>query len=536
MAEIHGAIAPQHIDAKLGAEHDDQRAAVAFLEKRESYGDDVSAVERIDTHVSTVFLAGKYAYKLKRSVRFSYLDFSTVARREATCRAELALNKRTAPELYLAVRSITRAPDGSLAFEGAGEVIDWVVVMLRFDQSLLFDRLAARGALDERLMERLSAEIARFHAAAEQTPYSGGRASIEAEISGNEQNLAIAPPDIFPRQFCTALVDRWRVELDRYGALLDRRDKGGKVRRCHGDLHLRNICLWHDRPTLFDCIEFNEHLACIDVLYDLAFLLMDLQHRGLGAFANLVFNTYLDCNDESDGIAALPLMMSLRAAIRAHTGLAAAHSQADPEHRQASTNEAREYLFLAERLLRDETPRLVAIGGLSGTGKSTLARAIGSDFGRVPGARLLHTDALRKRLFGVAKTKRLGGEAYEPAVSKRVYRLQREEAATHLCAGCSVIVDGVFAQAEERIAIAATARDFGVPFTGLWLTAADDLLRARVARRSNDMSDATCAVLETQLQGELGEIDWIEINAAGDAADSADLARAALTRRSDRTT
>lgn len=514
--------------ATSATENDDQSLVIAFLEKKESYGAAVSEVVRIDTHISAVFLAGKYAYKLKRAVRFSYLDFSTVALREATCRAELALNKRTAPELYLAVRSITREGDGSLAFDGAGAILDWVVVMIRFDQNLLFDRLAARGKLDEALMGRVSVEIAKFHAGAERTRAFGGRASIEAQIVGNELNFALADADVFPKHFLEHLVGRWRLELDRCGALLDRRAEAGKVRRCHGDLHLRNICLWQHRPTLFDCIEFSEDLACIDVLYDLAFLLMDLQHRGLDAFANLVFNAYLDCNDESDGIAALPLMMSLRAGIRAHTSLAAAKSQVDPEHRKASIHEARAYLILAERLLRDEPVRLVAIGGLSGSGKSTLARAIAQGLGRLPGARLLETDSLRKRLLGVATSERLGADAYTSEVSERVYALQRDEAAAYVRLGCSVIVDGVFARSQDRLEIATTARECGVSFTGLWLRAADDVLRARVARRSNDISDATVSVLETQLRRELGDIDWVEIDAASGAAKTAALARLAL--------
>ncbi len=515
----------------MGVNDQDQREAIAFLGERETYGVVATAVERIDTHSATVFLAGDRAYKLKRAVRFSYLDFSTIERRHALCRAEVALNKRTAPEIYLEVRSINREADGSYAFNGAGIVLDYVVVMRRFDQDSLFDRLAARGALDDALVTQLSAEVARFHAAAEKTPGHGGRASLEVEISGNDGNLRLAPPEVFAPDVCRALVRRWRAELGRYAAVLDQRDQGGKVRRCHGDLHLRNICLWHDRPTLFDCIEFSEHLACIDVLYDLAFLLMDLLHRRLGAFANLAFNAYLDLNDESDGIGALPLMMSLRAAIRAHTGLAAADAQPRPEQRQTIVDEAREYLLLANHLLHDEVPRLIAIGGLSGTGKSTLARALAPDTGAAPGARLLHTDALRKRLFGVAKTERLCADAYTPAVNETVYRLQREAAMTYLRSGYSVIVDGVFTRSENRVAIAAVARDCGAEFAGLWLIASADVLRGRVERRAGDMSDATVDVLEMQLAADCGAIEWTRIDAGGSVEDALTLVKAAVAPR-----
>lgn len=506
----------------LALDHDDQREAIAFLERRETYGDAVLAAERIDTHAAMIFLVGDRAYKLKRAIRFSYLDFSTLERREAVCRAELVFNKRTAPDLYLGVRSIIREADGSYAFDGAGTIIDWVVVMRRFDQGLLFDRMAERGALNDELMEQLSAEVARFHAAAEATPGHGGRASIEIEIAGNDENLALAPPDAFPRELRTALVRRWRTELDCHSALLDHRDEDGKVRRCHGDLHLRNICLWNDRPTLFDCI---------DVLYDLAFLLMDLLHRGLGHFANLIFNAYLDRNDETEGTAALPLMMSLRAAIRAHTGIAATHAQTHPERRREMIEEAQRYLSLASRLLHDDKPRLIAIGGVTGTGKSTLARALAPEIGASPGARLVHTDALRKRLFGVARTERLDDEAYKPEVSEQVYRLQREAAAASLRSGYSVIVDGVFARPEERVAIADIARDCATAFDGLWLTAPEDILRARVAGRTADMSDATVDVLEMQLSTDAGTINWGKVASGESLEDTAASARTALTTR-----
>lgn len=488
---------------------DQQREAVAFLESL--------ADERIDTHAASVFLTADRAYKLKRAIRFSYLDFSTVALREAACRAEVALNRRTAPALYLGVHAITRDAAGRCAFDGGGSVLDWAIEMRRFDQEMLLDRLAERGALDDAIMEQLSAEIASFHAAAEPTPGRGGRTSLRIEIDGNEANLALAPPGTFDPELCASLVARWRAALERCACVLDRRDAGGHVRRCHGDLHLRNIFLWDGRPTLFDCIEFNAHLSCIDVLYDLAFLLMDLEHRGLGPFANVVFNAYLDRADEAGGIGALGLMMSLRAGIRAHTGVAAAHAQTRPERREAMMREAADYVRLADRLLAAPAPRLVAIGGLSGTGKSTLARALAPGLGAAPGARRLHTDAIRKRLFGVEPATRLPAGAYTADAGRSVYRAQREAAAVCLRGGGSVIVDGVFATPDERAAIEEVARACGARFTGMWLTAPDDVLRSRVERRTGDISDATVEVLEKQLAYDLGGMAWTALDASGAA-------------------
>jgi uncharacterized protein len=400
--------------------------------------------------------------------------------------------------------------------------------MRQFDQEQLFDQLAERGALSEAMIIELSEVIAAFHKGAEITPERGGSAAMAAQIASDEQNLLLAAPAVFERDACTALVRSWRDALARNAGTLEARRHDGKVRRCHGDLHLRNICLWQGKPTLFDCIEFSESIACIDVLYDLAFLLMDLRHRRLDRFANLVFNTYLDIADETDGLAALPMFMSLRAAIRAHTGVAAARTQRDTGKSQRETATAQSYFAMAQALLVSPPPRLVAIGGLSGTGKSTLARGIAPALGAAPGARLLHSDAIRKRLFGRALQERLPKEAYAPEIGARVYAAQREAAAAVLRSGHSVIVDAVFARPEERDAAAAVARDCGAEFTGLWLTAPAAELRGRVLRRKGDMSDATVEILETQLDYALGGIDWPTIDAAGTPAESLRNARAAL--------
>jgi hypothetical protein len=244
---------------------DDQREVVQFLGEGASYGMPGAAVERIDTHISIIFLVGERAYKLKRAVRFSYLDYFTVTLREKFCRAELGLNVRTAPAIYLQVRAVTRAPDGGLAFDGSGPVLDWVIEMRRFAQSELFDQLAEQRKLTARLMRDLTDVIADFHAAAEPVPQRGGRAEIETTIAGNIANLlqSLAASDAGQIQ---ALRAASMARLSAVGELLDARAARGRVRRCHGDLHLRNVCLFEGRPTLFDCIEFSDRLSCIDVL------------------------------------------------------------------------------------------------------------------------------------------------------------------------------------------------------------------------------------------------------------------------------
>jgi uncharacterized protein len=386
---------------------DDQREVIDFLSRPSSYTPAVEWVDIIETHVSLVFLAGDRAYKLKLAIKFPYLDFSSAEARRVACEAELALNRRTAPDLYLEVRALTRTANG-VGFGTKGRVVDWVVVMRRFDQAALFDELAKTGRLNPSLMTELAGHIAAFHRAAEPRPDRGGAAALAAVVETNHSCLTAAQHAGFATEH---IVEIRRSSLERLaaiGALLDRRRAAGKVRRCHGDLHLRNVCLFEGKPTLFDCLEFSDELASVDVLYDLAFLLMDLEHRGLADFANFVLNRYLDLTDEDKGLAAMPLFLSSRAAIRAHVTAAAMERAAQPGAKPEMAAEARSYLDLSVLLLRPRSCRLVAIGGLSGTGKSTLAAGLAPSLG----ARILRSDVIRKQLFGVAPETRLATRAY----------------------------------------------------------------------------------------------------------------------------
>ncbi|HXQ41188.1 MAG TPA: AAA family ATPase [Candidatus Udaeobacter sp.] len=497
---------------------EDQGEALAFLADPATHGLPAGGVERIDTHISAVFLAGNLAYKLKRAVKFSYLDYSTRALRAAACAAELALNRRTAPELYLETREIRRRPDGRLGFAGEGRPIDTVVVMRRFDQDALFDHLAARGALDARLMRDLADGIAAFHREAEIDKAFGGYAGLSEVLDGNAANLALYTPALFAPDSARDLDRRSRERLERMKQLVEDRRLAGKVRLCHGDLHLRNICLVEGRPLLFDCIEFSRPIACVDVLYDLSFLLMDLQHQGLVVLSNVVFNRYCDREAEVEGVATLPLFQSIHAGIRAHVTAAARETQADEARRHGMAEEAGRYLKLASALLDPVRPKLVAVGGRSGSGKSTLGAALAPGIGAPPGARLLRSDVLRKRLMGVAPESRLPAEAYAPDVSQKVYETLADEAARLLKAGISVILDAVFDRPEDRAWAAALAKAAGVPFTGLWLDAPVEFLEARLRSRTRDASDATVDVLLKQLERNPEPIEWHRLDARGESA------------------
>lgn len=487
---------------------EDQHEAIEFLRRhaQESGG----SLKVVMTHISHVFLSGDRAFKMKRAVRFPYLDFSTAEKRMQACRDEVDLNRRTAPDLYLGVRRLTRGATGDLALDGAGPLVEPVVEMRRFDEDLLLGKMARQGRLTPRIMTDLVGAIADLHGKAAVSLDKGGASALAAVINTNDQ--ALRATSLVPAQDADAMLRLFRGALDRHATLLDARRDEGKVRRCHGDLILRNICLLEGQPTLFDCIEFDENLATIDVLYDLAFLLMDLWVKGERQLANLVLNRYLDACDEIDGVCLVPFFMAIRACVRAHvTGAQAAEEVG--EGAAQMRRDALAHLDLAVTLLAPSQPRCIAVGGMSGSGKSTTAARIAPEIPPPPGARVLNSDRIRKRLYGVAPETRLPDAAYAPAVSQQVYERLRQEAVRTLAGGWPVVVDAVFDRAEERAAIEQAAKQAGAPFHGFWLTAPVTQLASRIAARKLDPSDATTEVLAAQSQRDPGLIDWAVIDA-----------------------
>jgi hypothetical protein len=491
---------------------EDQTEVVTFLTSPSTHGG--APVERIETHASIVFLAGQRAWKLKRAVRYDYLDFSTMERRKAMCEAEVRINRRAAPALYRGVVAVTRQPDGLLALGGPGAPVDWLVEMVRFDQDGLFDRLAARGALELALMRPLATAIAEFHQGAERRSDHGGAAGMTWVVEGNAAGFTEQGAGILDPAGCAGLTRRSREQLERHGGLLDARRDGGFVRQCHGDLHLRNIVLLDGRPTLFDAIEFNDKIACGDVLYDLAFLLMDLWRRQLPCHANAVWNGYLLETTDAGGIPLFPLFLSCRAAVRAKTSATAAKMQADRRRKSELQQLARDYLAMAQRLLRPTPACLIAIGGVSGSGKSTLAKALAPLIGSCPGAVDIRSDEIRKQLCGADPLQRLGPEGYSADVTRRVYSMVAQRALQVVQGGHAAIVDAVYARVSDREAIAGTAAAAGVPFVGIWLGAPASVLIARSGQRHLDASDADAAVIQMQLARDMGAITWHRIDAS----------------------
>lgn len=510
-------------------------AVIAFLSDPAAFVPDPPNVDLIETHASFVILSGTYAYKIKKPVKLPFLDFSTLLQRHAALKRELELNQPHAPDIYLEIIAVVRSTDGTLSFgkDESREPFEYVLKMHRFNQEQLLSRIAARRPLPAALSKKLAEMVAAYHAGAAITTGTGAAREFLKTIANLTRELS-SLRDLLDSTaigaISQALKDRGRSAHD---AMITRAGYG-TVRRCHGDLHLNNIVLLNEKPVPFDALEFDERLAVIDVLYDLAFLLMDLDVGGDRNAANVIFNRYVSLapvGHEIDGLSLMPLFLASRALVRAVVTGERSRQLIGGEKAEALTRAAR-YLSLAQTYLTPARPCLVAVGGLSGTGKSTLAAALAPLLGAAPGALHLRSDVERKRLFGVAETVRLDAAAYTPDVTQRVYATVLEKARLCLRAGHAVIIDVVAATPDERRAIATVAKASGQPFIGLWLEAPLETLITRVEARHGDASDANAAVVTRQASYDIGENTWTAIDASSTPADTLARATEVLRRAS----
>ena len=468
-------------------------------------------VSLIETHISWVLLAGDYAWKLKKPLDLGFLDFSTLERRREACEAELRLNRRTVPELYEAVVPVWRTAAGvcvgdrpvDAAAPGATQ-LDYLVRMRRFDQSALFDARLAVGQLEPALFDRLARHVAAFHedaAVAQPGDGFGDAAAVMAPVRQNFAQIRERVSDaVMLREL--ARIEAWAEA--RFAALapvFDARLAAGRVRECHGDLHLGNLIVLDGEPRLFDAIEFSAALRWTDVVADVAFLVMDLQARGRMDLASRFLDASLACSGDYAGLRLLPWYLSYRAMVRAKVAAIRA-GQVEGAARADTLAECARYLALAAAQMQSPAPALLIASGLSGSGKTSQSQPLVEGCGVIR----VRADVERKRLFGLDADARsgstLGGGLYSREASAHTYARLAELARAVVEAGYPVLVDATFLKRTQRAAFAALAATLGVPFAILAFDAPVETLRARVRQRAEagtDASEADVAVLETQL-------------------------------------
>lgn len=476
-----------HIDALLNAE---------------LYPHPVEALQLIETHISWVILTGPYAYKIKKPVDLGFLDFSTLAKRHKYCDEELRLNRRTAPEIYLDVVPIC----GSLKqphWDGQGEVVEYAVKMAQFPQDAQLDRLLQRGELTAAHMDAFAQMVADFHAhvaVADATSAYGEPAHILQPV---EENFSQIRERIDGAAYLQVLDELERWSLEQYQRLqpqLQERKQAGFIRECHGDMHLRNLAWVDAKPIAFDGIEFNANLRWIDVISEVAFLVMDLQDRQQPGLAQRFINAYLEINGDYRGLRLLNFYLVYRALVRAKVAAIRLGQQGMKSQEQTTVEEEfSTYLTLAQNYTKQTAASLIITRGLSGSGKTTLTQPLLEKIGAIR----IRSDVERKRLAGL-KASESGHAApgqgiYRQEFSDKTYHQLRTLAADIIDAGYSVIVDATFLDKRQRDLFQQLAVEKAVRFKILDFKASADTLRQRIRQRSGDASDADLQVLERQL-------------------------------------
>lgn len=454
-------------------------------------------VQLIQTHVSYVFLTGEVAYKVKKPVNFGFLDFSTLEKRHHFCQEELRLNQRGAAELYLEVLPISQDGD-SFRLGGNDEVVEYVVKMRQFPQEALLSSMFDRGDLTEELLVKLAVAIAQFHTIADTSDYIrsfGEIPKIRQSFDENyEQTTAYIGGPQTQQQFdeTQAYSDRFFAERQ---ALFASRMENNWIRECHGDIHLRNICFWQDRLFLFDCIEFNEPFRFVDVMFDIAYIVMDLEARQRSDLSTLFLNTYVEQIGDWEGLQVLPLYVNRQSYVRAKVTSFLLDIPSVPEaEKQAASETAALYYRLAWQYTQPRKGQLLIMAGLSGSGKTTTARYLARQLGAIH----VRSDAVRKHLAGIPLEQRGGDEVYTPEMTRKTYGRLLELGILLAQEGYTVILDAKYDRQELREAVVAQALAHQLPYHSVYCTAPLEVLRDRLEHRTGDIADATADLLPKQ--------------------------------------
>jgi len=468
------------------------------------YPHPVAGLSIIETHISWVVLTGDFAYKIKKPVNFGFLDFSTLEKRRNNCEQELRLNRRLAAEIYLDLVTIKSRP-GGLLIEGEGEIVDYAVKMRQFPQSAQMDNRLAHGGVRLVDMDSLAHYIASFHqsipAASVATVY-GDQQHIYQPV---EQNFIQISENIHTdqhREVLSGLANWSRVMFTTLTPVFVQRKQQGYIRECHGDLHLSNLLCLNHQPIAFDCLEFNSSLRWIDVISDIAFLIMDLQYRQQMPMANRLLNTWLEDIGDYTGLCVLPFYLCYRAMVRAKVNvLRLGQRDISGQKKRAVMADYQSYQQLARSYTEKSRPRLIIMRGLSASGKSTLSQQIVDSLGYIR----IRSDVERKRLFHLPMDKNhtagsvINEGLYSREASIRTYKRLLFLCTQIIAAGYSVVVDAAFLQSAQRRPFEQFARTANVPCRLVETQAPVEVLKQRIMARKNDVSDAGMEVLEYQL-------------------------------------
>ena len=481
-----------------------QDILVDRLQSPELFDHLVTKFEVIETHISWVLLTGEYAYKIKKPVNFGFLDFSTLEKRHLYCREELRLNRRLAPQLYLDVVSI----HGSVAhpeFNSHAPVIEYAVKMQQFPQSTQLDRILEENGLDNLIMDKLADKVAHFHLlidlAKDESDF-GDLDHVRQPVLENFKHIRTSIDDIRISQQLNKLEQWSKQQLLELKGAINQRKIQGFVRECHGDMHLRNIALWNDEIIIFDCIEFNKNFYWIDVISDMAFLVMDLEDRHQDILAQHFLNQYLEITGDYEGLSLLRFYKVYRALVRAKVGaLRIGQEQPDSQEYAQTYKGFIQYLELAERYIKPAIPCLLINHGISGSGKTFFSRRIMQKYPAIH----VRSDVERKRLFRIAEgsdsTAAIGEDLYRPEATQKTYARLLEIAKSLLMAGYSVLIDATNLKMQQRLPFIELAQSLRMSCFILDFHASIETLSRRVKQRSlegKDMSDATLDIMQHQ--------------------------------------
>lgn len=472
------------------------------LLRPEFYPHHVANIELVETHISWVVLTGDYVYKIKKPVDFGFLDFSSLDKRHFCCEEELRLNQRLAPDMYLAVVAITGSNEHPV-LDGPGDVIEYAVKMKQFDQSQQLDHVLEREELSESQIDAVADLLAAFHQSVPPADTATTYGDPEHVIQPVEENfiqiLQQLPGENY-RADLLALQAWSKASFDDLRDVIAARKGDGFVRECHGDMHLRNIAWIEDRPLVFDCIEFNPNLYWIDVINDIAFLVMDLQDRGQQRLAARLLNAYLENTGDYQGLQLLRFYLLYRAMVLAKVNAIRAGQTTVVEERERAVQDFSNYVQLGLDYINDEPPRLYITYGLSGSGKSVVSATLAQAMGAIR----IRSDVERKRLHGIRPDESAAADndagIYTASATEQTYARLADLASLMLQAGWSVIVDAAFLKQSQRDQFRQLAQECQAVFRILDIQADEATLRERVKTRQGDVSDANLEVLEHQLR------------------------------------